>query len=140
MDPPNQEIIQIGGQNIIGDRYKNSFREHQRTKMNEALNIDHRQKMNDAEIANDDYDLFTELDRRQSKSYPNKESFKTTRDYVQAKLMNNGQQSIDERLNGSRFNFQYANGNLKEDFMKKQHHDQVEFMNQMTMDITSQDV
>ena len=99
--PNNNDVIQIAQR--PGDR--NSFWTHNRNKLNEALNIDNRIKINDYEIQNDtDYFLQAFNDRDADKSYK-KGSFQTTRDFVQANLKNNGLSSIDERLQGSRFNF-----------------------------------
>jgi len=82
MDPTiNNEIIQFP--NGIDNR--NSFRDHNRNKLNEVLSIDNRTKMQDSEIANYQDDFFNVLIEREtasSKNHPKKESFKTNRDFV----------------------------------------------------------
>ena len=82
MDTTNSHIISFPN---VDNR--NSFRDHNRNKLNEVLSIDNRTKMHDSEIANyKDDDFFNMLvDRettKQSAYHPKKESFKTNRDYV----------------------------------------------------------
>jgi hypothetical protein len=70
--------------NKVVDR--NSFREHQLTKMEQVLSIDNHTKLTDAEIADYNNYFFEELEKRdagQSTQYK-KESFKTSSDFVQA--------------------------------------------------------
>jgi len=75
--------------------------------MNEVLSIDPRTRLTDQELANYTDYFFDVLEKRESNvQLPlKKESYKTTRDFIFANMMNNGMSSIDEKLKVSRFNF-----------------------------------
>ena len=85
-----------------------SFKEYQKNKINEVLNIDPRTKLTDQELANYHDYFFDVLEQRESNAQMalKKESYKTTRDFIFANMMNNGMSSMDEKLKVSRFNFQ----------------------------------
>jgi hypothetical protein len=85
----------------------NSFKEYQKNKINEVLNIDPRMKLTDQDIANYHDYFFDVLEQRESNGQLplKKESYKTTRDFTFANMMKNGMSSIDEKLKVSRFNF-----------------------------------
>ena len=103
--------------------------------MNEVLSIDTRIPLQDSEIENYTNYFFEVLEQREAGQLPDKKgSINNTRDFILAKMNYNGISSVDERLKGSRFNFNHQEEYMKQKYSNYQQYDNDCFSNQMNYD------